>query len=116
MHWHPADMQNKHLLFVDQAAGLAAKSGMRMRHGCVIVHRNKIVGSGFNYRFEKNGKHSVHAEESALLSLSQKVSRLKHLKVYVARVGAQGLSPSYPCKHCAKLLLMRPNICKVFYS
>ena len=109
-------MKSRHEFFVQSAIGLARKSGMRMRHGCVIVHRNKIVGAGFNYRFHGVGKHSVHAEESALLSLPARVSALKCLKVYVARASGAKLASSHPCKHCEKLLMSRNNICRVFYS
>ena len=27
----------------------ALKSSMKTQYGCIIIHRNKIVGSGYNY-------------------------------------------------------------------
>lgn len=39
----------KDIEYIDLAHDLALKSIMNKRYGCVIVHRNRIVGTGFNY-------------------------------------------------------------------
>lgn len=35
--------------YYSEAKRYAMKSTLRKRYGCVIIHRNKIVGQGYNY-------------------------------------------------------------------
>lgn len=39
----------KDIEYINLARNLALKSSMNKRYGCVIVHRNHIVGTGYNY-------------------------------------------------------------------
>lgn len=65
-------LSKKDQSFLDQAAIMAEKSTMLMKHGCIIVSNNRIVGRGCNsYRTQFNDNFignscSCHAEMEAL--------------------------------------------------
>lgn len=98
----------------------ATKSNMRMRHGAVILRRNKVIATGFNVRqVNRCAKYSVHAEESALNSLFCINKRRKYdrLFLYVIRLMDNGsIANSKPCNNCRQKLNNMPNIVRVFYS
>ena len=43
------DITRKHEFFMEKAAEIAQKSSMQQKHGAVIVYKNNIIGTGFNY-------------------------------------------------------------------
>jgi deoxycytidylate deaminase len=73
----------------------ALKSTMNHKHGCIIMYRNKIISTGYNYfkgRLSNNysddyipNKYSIHAEKDAILKIKDK-SVLKNCKIYVIRL------------------------------
>ena len=68
------DVSKKDEKFIHAALQAADKSNMLMKHGCVVVESNKIIGSGCNnYRTQFSDKFitkacSCHAEMQALRS------------------------------------------------
>ena len=68
------EVSKKDEKFIDAALQVADKSSMLMKHGCVVVESNKIIGSGCNnYRTQFSDKFitkacSCHAEMHALRS------------------------------------------------
>ncbi len=42
--------------FIEAAKEQALKSSMDKRYGAVLVHRNKIISSGYNYTTINNSK------------------------------------------------------------
>lgn len=65
-------LSNKDYAYINNALDASTKSNMLMRHGCVVVENNKIVGIGYNSyrtrfgdRFVKDSC-SCHAEMHAL--------------------------------------------------
>lgn len=66
------EVTKKDMNFINVAFELATKSDMLMKHGCVIVRNNKIIGKGYNSlrtQFNDNfiGEScSCHAEMHAL--------------------------------------------------
>lgn len=109
--------KRKHSDFVQVAIDEANKSLMSQKHGCVIVHNNKIVSKGHNYRIFKDNKshikYSIHAEESAILKL--KCKPIDNLHMYVVRVRDNEVMLSQPCDKC-KAFINSLNINKIFYT
>ena len=81
--------------YIDAAIEEAFKSDLNNRHGCVIVYKNKIIGSGHN-EYKKSGKiigrgqteyvltktnekQSIHAEEMAILDCVRKYRNWRKL-------------------------------------
>ena len=70
-------------LFIEEAEISALKSDMNFNHGAVLIHRGKIISTGYNYyheyKFNSNYRESVHAEVSAINNALKKihVSELK---------------------------------------
>lgn len=109
-------------LFIDEAYSQAYKSDMNFNHGAVIIHRGKILSSGYNYyhdnRCNYNYKESIHAEVCAINNALKKIhaSELKKCELVIIRVNRQGeCLNSKPCCNCAKII-NKFNIKKVFYS
>ena len=75
----------KDFSYINRAIQASTKSTMLMKHGCVIVENNKIVGSGYNsYRTQFGDKFikkscSCHAEIHALREV-MKIKMKKHNK------------------------------------
>lgn len=42
---------------------VASKSDMNLQYACVIMHRNKVISTGFNYYDIKK----IHANQSSIL-------------------------------------------------
>jgi len=107
----------KQKYYLDIAAKIALSSPMLQKHGAVIVHKNKIIATGFNYYF---ADYSIHAEVSAIKSIKGKLkSQLSECELYVVRIGPNKfnnpLKYSRPCCHCQNTIL-KNNIKKAFYS
>ena len=76
-------ISNKDFSFINKAFQVSTKSTMLMRHGCVIVENNRIVGTGYNsYRTQFGDKFikascSCHAEMHALREVMKKCKKSK---------------------------------------
>lgn len=109
-------------LFIEEAEISALKSDMNFNHGAVLIHRGKIISTGYNYyheyKFNSNYRESVHAEVSAINNALKKIhaSELKKCELVIIRVNRQGEHlNSKPCCHCEKFI-NKFNIKKVFHS
>jgi len=95
--------------FIENAVSTAKKSNMTQRHGCVIVHKNKIISFGFNQSF-LSCKFSIHAEQAAITKAKKILTRpeLKNCRLYVVRIGEDSmenpLKYSKPCPDCSKCI------------
>ena len=106
--------ENQKRKFVDYAVKEAKKSTVTMKHGCVIVKRNKIVARGYNKYTNINFKDyfSLHAEIDAL----NKCLPCKNLILYVIRINSIGeIKMSKPCSICEKII-KKKGIKTVYYS
>ena len=89
-----------------KAVRVALTSDCRMKHGAVVVHHGKVIGSSPNV-YKNDPKNvekqycSIHAEVRAL----RKAGFPKKATVYVARVNRFG-EPRYskPCAGCMSLI------------
>lgn len=107
----------KQKYYLDIAAKIAMGSPMIQKHGAIIVYKNKIIASGFNYYY---AKYSVHAEVSAIRSIKGKYkAHLSECELYVVRIGPNKfnnpLKYSRPCCNCQNTII-KNNIKKAFYS
>ncbi len=90
-----AEYSEKDIEYMQEALALAAKAseGGDVPIGCVIVHEEKIIGSGYNRR---NAAHSVlaHAELLAIREATEAIGdwRLEECTMYVTLA---------PCQMCA---------------
>lgn len=83
------NISSKDRKFIEAAMEAAEKSKMLMKHGCVVVNSNRIIGTGYNnYRNSFNDGFientcSCHAEMHALRNAikvkSKGSSRQKHM-------------------------------------
>ena len=118
------EVSKKDEKFIHAALQAADKSSMLMKHGCVVVESNKIIGSGCNnYRTQFGDKFitkacSCHAEMHVLhkcLKVLQK-KQIRKLTFYITRVSADGtLKISAPCKDCL-IKLEQYNVKRLIYS
>jgi len=102
---------------VEFATYMATKSQMNHQHGCVIVHRGKIIATGYNKPLRPG--YSIHAEADAI-SKAKKIlpaTEMKNCKLYVVRIGNDQMPLKYsrPCNNCCKIIA-KSKIGKVFYS
>jgi len=107
----------KQRYFLEVAAKTAMKSPMGHKHGAIIVHKGKIIGTGHNYYM---ADYSIHAEVSALSCIKGKYKHLlPNCELYVVRIGPgrfnNPLKYSKPCCNCQNTIL-KNNIKKAFYS
>jgi deoxycytidylate deaminase len=106
--------------FIENAVSTAKKSNMTQRHGCVIVHKNKIISFGFNQSFI-SCKFSIHAEQAAIIKAKKILPRseLKNCRLYVVRIGQDSmenpLKYSKPCPDCSKCIY-NAGIKTVYYT
>lgn len=107
--------------FVAIAASEAKKSTMSQKHGCVIIHKNKVVATGYNKQVEPCSLTSVHAEVNALMKAKKILNRteLKQAKLMVVRIGTNSmdnpLKYSKPCRVCQSFI-DKLGIQMVYYS
>ena len=107
--------------YVALAAAEAKKSSMTQKHGCVVIHKHKVVASGHNYQVDPFSLRSVHAEVNALIKAKKILNRseLKQAKLIVVRIGAESmgnhLKYSKPCKVCQSFI-DKLGIQLVYYS
>ena len=101
-------MKKNHEKFFNEAIFASAKSRHpRFKHGCVVVHRNSIIGRGANI-----GR--IHAEVSGLINIEN--IKKKSISVFVVRVSFSGeLRNSRPCDNC-RAFMKKMGVSRVFYS
>lgn len=93
---------------------IAQKSPVHSKFAAIIMHRNKIVSTGYNYvtdissknknmMYEPN-KHSVHAERHAIMNVKNKM-KLNECKIIIFKITDSGVVKECgPCEMCKKLL------------
>jgi len=100
------------------AAEVARKSPMMHKHGCIIVHKKRIIASGYN-TMPDMFNNSLHAEVNALNKIKNKPTILKESDMYIVRIGTDSynnvLKYSKPCEHCTKRII-ESKVRKVYYS
>lgn len=107
--------------YVEIAVSEAKKSSMTQKHGCVIVHRNRVVAAGHNKAVEPYPLKSIHAEAVALTRAKRILtkSELKQSKLIVVRIGTDSmknpLKYSKPCAACESFI-SKQGISMVYYS
>ena len=117
----PKNINSKHDRFLAHAAKIASKSSMTHRHGAIIVHKNEIISSGYNYSTSYLcHDYSIHAEVSAITKLKGKSKEfLSECELYVVRIAYLSnegvLKYSKPCDRC-KEAIEKFNIKKIYYS
>jgi deoxycytidylate deaminase len=87
------------------------------KHGAILVYKDKIIGSGYNYYM---GDFSIHAEVAAIASIRKKQKHiLNECDIYVVRIGPDRfnnpLKYSRPCTNCSNTII-KNNIKNAFYS
>jgi len=106
-------------LFLNEAFNLAQKSDMNFNHGCVVVHRGRIIGRGYNTYVNSNCNQSIHAEVSAIDDALKRVSasELEKCELIVIRINktAEYFLPSKPCCNCSRYI-NKFKIKRVFHS
>ena len=75
----------------------AYKSPCLHKHGCVITKSGKLLAKGYNHYYTNTG-FSCHAEIDTLSKFDP--SNHKRLKMFVVRVGPNGVKNSKPCEKC----------------
>ena len=114
-----AKMSSKHLDFINIATEVAKKSPMTQKHGCIVVYKNKIISSAYNFTPSAIQDRSVHAEVNALKKVKHKSFLFKDCSLYIVRIGPDSsmnaLKYSKPCTNCTNYINLC-NIKKVFYS
>lgn len=106
--------------FVDDAVEAAKKSSMLQRHGCVIVHKNKIVSTGINTIVD-TCSFSIHAEVDAINKAKKVLTKteLKNTKLIVVRIGQESMNHplkySKPCPSCMRCI-NNIGIKRIFYT
>ena len=108
----------KNEYFLRMAADVARKSSMLHKHGCVIVHKKRIIASGYN-TMPDMFSNSLHAEMNALNKLKNKPNILRESDMYIVRIGTNShnnvLKYSKPCEECRKRIIEN-KVRKVYYS
>jgi len=104
--------------YLNIAAKIASKSPVYThKHGAIIVYKDKIISSGYNYYIKD---FSMHAEVSAISKIKRKYkSILNECDIYVVRIGPKSLDNplkySRPCPNC-QYTIIKNNIKNAYYS
>ena len=111
------DLRPYMLDHVEFATLIAGKSPMNHQHGCVIVHKGKVIATGYNKHLKPG--YSIHAEADAIMKAKKMLpaTEMKNCKLYVVRIGNDQMPLKYsrPCPSCCKIIA-KSKIGKVFYS
>jgi deoxycytidylate deaminase len=108
----------KQKYYLNIAAKIAIKSPMfNHKHGAIIVYKDRIIGTGYNYYM---ADFSIHAEVAAIASIAKKQKHiLSECDIYVVRIGPDRfnnpLKYSRPCTNCSNTII-KNNIKNAFYS
>jgi deoxycytidylate deaminase len=104
--------------YLSIAAKIAEKSPMYPhKHGAIILYKDKIIASGYNYYM---GDFSIHAEVAAISKIKKKQKHiLRDCDIYVVRIGPKSfnnpLKYSRPCPNCQDTII-KNNIKNAYYS
>uniref|UniRef100_A0A6C0LL75 CMP/dCMP-type deaminase domain-containing protein n=1 Tax=viral metagenome TaxID=1070528 RepID=A0A6C0LL75_9ZZZZ len=108
----------KQRYYLNIAAKIAIKSPMfNHKHGAIVVYRDKIIGTGFNYYMSD---FSIHAEVAAIASIHKRKRHiLNECDIYIVRIAPDRfkntLKYSRPCANCSNIII-KNNIRNAFYS
>jgi len=109
---------DKQKIYLDIASKIALKSPMYThKHGAIIIYKDKIISTGFNYYL---GDFSIHAEVAAISHIKKKQKNiLQDCDIYVVRIGPDSLDNplkySRPCANC-QCTIKKHNIKNAYYS
>ena len=109
---------DKQKYYLNIAAKIASKSPVYThKHGAIIVYKDIIISSGYNFYIKGN---SMHAEISAISKINKKYKGiLNECDIYVVRIGPNSLDNplkySRPCLDCENTII-KYNIKNVYYS
>lgn len=114
------ESNKKHHLFLYEAAEIAKQSNMLQKHGAIIVYKNKIIASGYNYICDyMNNNYSIHAEVAAISQMFYNKKILEFCDIYVVRIAPASydncLKNSKPCSTCSKFI-KKYNLRNIYYS
>ena len=130
---HPSSNMNKHNLFIQEAIIEAKKCNMSKKHGCVIVHRTRIISRGHNSQKWCStldspcpvlGTVSLHAEVAAINNMKKNMANVDNIIMYVVRINNTdfkrdddliGTMNSKPCVNCMRCIEYH-KIKKVFFT
>ena len=97
----------------EQLYFMAMKSNQRAKYAAVIIHRNRIIGIGYNHLISNSSndsqylyeiyKHSIHAERNAIMNVKDK-NMLSSSKIVIVRLNDGNIVPAKPCEMCKRLL------------
>ncbi len=87
------------------------KSNLFFKHSAAIIHNDKILSSGHNFRIKDS---SIHAEINAFIKFN-KHKCIRGLDIIVIRIGNNKLQYSRPCNHCIDFL-NKKGVRKIYYS
>ena len=101
---------------------IAMKSNQRAKYAAIIIHRNRVVGIGYNYLISNSSnvsqqiyetyKHSIHAERNAIMNVKDKTI-LSSSKIIIVRLLDGNIVQAKPCEMC-KNLLDKHKLCKIY--
>ena len=116
---------NKHDCFIQEAILEAKKSNMSHRHGCVIIHKTKIIARGHNKVRNLNYKiRSQHAEVAAIFDMKKNRENFENVIMFVVRIkngdmdkqnDSVGTKNSKPCMNCEKSIIAS-GIKRVYFT
>ena len=97
----------------------ALLSTYKHRMGAVVVKNGRVLSIACNSirhkkgRFDKKWINSLHAEQAALLQLTD--AQTKRAILYIVRVKSSGaFGSSFPCPHCQSIIIQK-GIKRVHY-
>lgn len=123
-------MTKKEMAMFRAAKAVSELSDHRVKIGCVVVNKHRIVSSGFNShtkchkvqamldkeRFGCDCPGKVHSETAALLSLIKDGVDLSRASIYVYRSHKNGVNAcARPCSRCEQLI-KKLGIKKVYFT
>jgi deoxycytidylate deaminase len=91
---------------------IALKSPCDRQYGCVILYRNKIIATGYNYYITNSickqcsyiiNKYTIHAEKDAIMKIKNK-SILSKCKIYIGKIVNNKINHCMSCQMCSNLL------------
>lgn len=102
--------------FFNEAIKQSKKSSYKARMGAVVVHKNKVVGKGFNIAFSTGEPRNkgIHAEIAAINNTTAKF-RNNSIVVVVRLNKSDELAISKPCDSCEKVM-RKLGVKQVWYS
>lgn len=121
------EQKPRHQKFIEIAKQESKKSHLYHKHGAVLVYRNKIIATGYNYAIYNNSCfYTIHAEVSAIKEFLRLGPRkrlrkdiLKDCTLYVVRSGQESmnypLKLSKPCENCYNFC-KKHKLKKVYWS